>query len=356
MIPQDLPEPAELAGWPDQLESLTPGRYIVRVPVARLLSGHELCQTVHIVRGPQPGPALGLLSGIHGDEVTGIRCLRHILASVPESDLRGTLVAVPVANPLAWGAGQRVTPEINWDNRNLARQFNSPARDAARLDATGSLTRRMAAALEHTFFTAITQLVDYHNYGRDTAVRLLLYRTGQDEATLATSLAMARAFELGTRFGVTGSQGTTSAYAADHGIPCVVAEWGGTGLHRQADDETARLGGDGGLRVMRALGMIGSAPEAPGPCLVVERVIAVMPQHSGYFLPDFDLEDLFLPAHHTGIPVQAGQTLGRVLDSHSLACVETLAAPEDGYLVALVRGGPLESGSRALSLAVGHLE
>jgi predicted deacylase len=344
-----------LPEWPTAVDALPAGRYRVQVPVARLLSGHDLHLTIHILRGGD-GPILGLIAGIHGDEIPGVRCIRGVLTTLTPDVLRGTVIAVPVANPLAWQAEQRVTPERTVDRANLARVFNSPARPGARDDRSASLTRRIASALEQTVYRAITHQIDYHCYGRDTMVRIALYRTDQDAAARETSARMVRAFGLGVMQGVVGSPGTTAAYAAERAIPTCVVEMGGTHTHRESEDAVVQLGAEGAWRVMHTLGMIGMAPPGPGQQLIVERGVTISPQTSGYYLPRFDLEDLFLSTSPHGIAVQSGQVLGQLFDPYTLETVETLTAPEDGYLFSLMRGGPYQVGGPTLSLAVGHIE
>jgi predicted deacylase len=241
-----------------------------------------------------------------------------------------------------------VSPERLPDATNLARVFGG--------GSDGSLTRRIAAALERTFYTAISHLIDYHSYGHDTAVRLMMYRTGQSDEARAASAAMARAFGLGVVRAVVGGQGTTSAYAADHGIPCCVPEMGGTNLHRGAEEYWTALGADGAHRVMACLGMVDDAPAGPAQQLVVERSVTVAPATSGYYLPEYDLEELSDPAWPNGIPVRASQRLGQIFDTYTLALADELRAPEDGYLIALFRGGPHQVGGPSLTLANGHFE
>jgi len=266
--------------------------------------------------------------------------------------LRGAVVAVPVANPLAWQAQTRTTPERDVDQANLARVFK--ARPELSVPA-GSLTRHLANALETSFFAGITHLIDYHCFGRDTAARLMLYRIGQTGAALETSARMAQVFGVGVIRGVTGGQGTTSAYAAALGIPTCVAEMGGR-LSRTADDAFARQGAAGAQRVMRVLEMVDAASPEPGPQLVVESTLLISPRTSGYYLPRYDLEDLARPEYPTGIPVKAGDPLGEIFDPYTLRLVETLTAPEDGYLIILARGGPFQLGGLNLTLAQGRLE
>jgi predicted deacylase len=344
-----------LPEWPAAVDALPVGRYRVQVPVARLLSGHDLELTMHILRGGE-GPVLGLIAGIHGDETPGVRCIRDVLATLSPDTVRGTIVAVPVANPLAWQAQQRVTPERAVDQANLARVFDSPMRAPPRDDRAASLTRRIAATLERTVYRAITHQIDFHCYGRETMVRIGLYRMDQEEHARAMSARMVRSFGVGVMQEVRGSPGTTAAYAAERAIPTCVVEMGGTHVYRESDDAVVRLGRDGALRVMRTLGMIEAAPEDVGAQLVVERTLLISPQTSGYYLPAYDLEDLFSPEYPHGIAVQGGQALGSIFDAYTLETAETLLAPEDGYLYALMRGGPYQVGGPALSLAIGHSE
>jgi hypothetical protein len=54
--------------------------------------------------------------------------------------------------------------------------------------------------------------------------------------------------------------------------------------------------------------------------------------------------------------VRAGARLGQLFDTYSLALADDLVAPEDGYLIALFRGGPHQVGGPTLTLANGHFE
>ena len=346
-----------LAAWLDAPHTLPAGRYVVRVPVARLLSDHDLSIVVHIVRGQHPGPTLGLLAGIHGDETPGVRIQQQLLAAVSPTDLAGTIIAVPVANPLAWAAQQRTTSELDVDHNNLARVFHHPDPHGAHapVPAFDSVTRQVAAALERTFFSVISHLIDFHCFGRDTAARLMLYRTSQRAEVVTASTTMARAFGLGVIQGVLGGQGTTSALAAARGIPTIVAEFGATRCHIATEQAFVQEGVDGTRRVLAHLAMLDGAPAGPTQQLVVEQVTRLAPNTSGYWLPTFDLEDLYTSEHRLGIAVSAGQSLGHLFDTYTLQPYPTLITPHDGHLIILFRAGPYNVGSRHLALASGAL-
>src|SRR5688500_2804583 len=65
--------------------------------------------SVHVLEGTRPGPTALVQAGIHGDEVAGVHALCELLEEGvrPES---GRLLIVPVMNPRAYRARQRMAP------------------------------------------------------------------------------------------------------------------------------------------------------------------------------------------------------------------------------------------------------
>jgi hypothetical protein len=65
--------------------------------------------SVHVLEGSSPGPTALVQAGIHGDEVAGVHALCELLEDGirPES---GRLLIVPVMNPRAYRARQRMAP------------------------------------------------------------------------------------------------------------------------------------------------------------------------------------------------------------------------------------------------------
>src|SRR5258708_39569273 len=91
-----------------------------RIPVTTLASGFELFIPLHRLEGRSPGPTLGLSALVHGDEPLTNEVVRQVLSSIDPADLRGTLLAVPVVNPLAFESLTRHTPVDMLDlNRNF---------------------------------------------------------------------------------------------------------------------------------------------------------------------------------------------------------------------------------------------
>jgi predicted deacylase len=69
-----------------------------------------------VLAGAQPGPVLMVITGVHGDEVSGPLAASKLAAG--PAPARGTLVILPVASPEALAAGQRWLP--GWSDLNRA--------------------------------------------------------------------------------------------------------------------------------------------------------------------------------------------------------------------------------------------
>src|SRR5215208_7201897 len=125
-------------------ERIQPGtRATVRVPITTGLNGAELGMWVHAVHGSQRGPVLALLSTLHGGEWFSIAVLRQVIQESDPASLRGTLLAVPVANPPALVLLTRNMPDES-DSPDMNRIFPGPLTwTSDQLNAT--LTREVLA-------------------------------------------------------------------------------------------------------------------------------------------------------------------------------------------------------------------
>src|SRR5687767_13304864 len=109
----------------DDIAAVAPGdRARLRLPVARRSSGEDLAITAHVVRGRTPGPALLLIANVHGDAIFGADAVNTAIARLNPEELAGTVIGVPVANPVAFESGTRATGQgWNTDMNNMNRVF-----------------------------------------------------------------------------------------------------------------------------------------------------------------------------------------------------------------------------------------
>lgn len=331
-------------------------RRYIPLPVARLLSGQELSIPLHVLAGANPGPTLGITAVIHGVEYPPIRVIREILTTTDPQRLSGTIVAIPVANPIAFARFSRITPERDVDIANLNRVFpggvSSQEHGTDRHPSDVGLTERMAAVIVEHFFPHIDALVDFHCTQEPRALRVVLQRKDPEGDVGRRTTELGRVFGMGIIELQTGSRhpGSCSGYAAARGIPSCVAEVGGGYLSRRAEDMAVALGVRGVRNVMKHLRMLDGNLELPTRQLVVEKRVVLRPKAGGYFLAEIEAEDIL--GAEAGMPVRAGQQLGKVIDPYSLEILEEQVSPVDGVVYVVRRTGLCEAGDRGLGIGV----
>ncbi len=166
--------------------------------------------------GAGDGPRLTVLAGVHGCEYASMAAVRRWARGLEDRDLRGRVVAVPVLNLPAFRARSPfVVPD---DGKNLNRCFPG--------DPAGTLADRLAHATFTRLISGSDALVDVHAGDMVEALEpFALYDAGPAEV---------RARELATAYGlgyVVRSEpgpgravgGSTSAAAAEAGIPAIIA-------------------------------------------------------------------------------------------------------------------------------------
>lgn len=232
-----------------------PGEMVFgRLPVGRMSWSEQLALPLIVVNGAADGPRLWLSAVVHGPEVPGIEVIRQVLReNVDATKLRGSIICVPVANPLAFQASTYDTPE---DGHNLNRVFPGNPR--------GSITQRMA----HVIYEQVKRcdfVVDLHA-NAVPAMQFAIVAHSPDPKVVARSFEIGRAFGITTRLmkvseeaqWATQRSGTLLEVAARDGISGVIAEllyW------YRIDPASARVGTRGVLNVMKALDMIDGAIE-----------------------------------------------------------------------------------------------
>jgi len=320
--------------WKDDPE----GRTFRRLPVTTLLSGGELTIPLHVVTGRHAGPVLGIITNQHGDEFLPTMVIRHWLATLDTSTLRGRIVVVSVGNPLATAACQRLTPEPH-GRTDLHEAFPGNPR--------GNTTQMMAAVITAAVLDHIDFHCDFHAGGSGGRLQGRVDYNGKAAEPLRERcLAMARAF--GQPFVHENDLTGTSAHyvTTRRGIPSCNPEIGGTFL---GPDSSATYFEQSlaGLSALAAhLGLIDGA-KAPPPQVRFDLAARreLRPRNSGY------LESLFERPSDVGRLLPAGTLLGRIVDLYSYEVLEEIVTPFEGYLFFSRYSGTVSAGTQAFALA-----
>ncbi|SFZ85553.1 N-alpha-acetyl-L-2,4-diaminobutyrate deacetylase [Devosia enhydra] len=267
-----------------------------------------------IVVNGRPGPTLLLTGGVHGDEYEGPVALLELARNLRPEGLTGRVIIVPVANPLAFAAGARTSPE---DGGNLARLFPG--------DPAGGITALIAEGIDRLLLPLADCVVDLHAGGKTLDyMPATLARIPEDHVLAGKVIAAMQAFGAPLALAAlkSESRGTLVAAALARGIPAFATELGGAG---GLSPTTMAIARDGIARMMAHLGIAAARLSDARP-----RLMLVPPEgylrapHAGVFEPIVAL----------GETVAEGDVAGRLWDFNrpDLPPVE-LAMPAMGLVV-----------------------
>ncbi|MEA2584149.1 MAG: uncharacterized protein QOF33_2234 [Thermomicrobiales bacterium] len=328
---------AALAGDPTDQE---PGRSWFRVPLTTDLHGGQLNLTVHAVRGAEPGPTVAVVATVHGNEWFYIDVVRRLLDELQPETLRGTVLAVPVANPAAFGQLVRATPDAS-DTPDLNRTF--PGR-------YNSITEQLAQALDTHVLAHSDYLIQYDCGPWGWAIAEVMY--GSDFPDPAVSeksrdLAVAyghpviRAAALMAEH--PGPRSMAGFAASRYNIPSILPEIGGSGFGPDVEASWVTANVTGTKSVLQHLGMLPGATPRPERTYICRRRWRVNPSIAGMLEPNLTPEDL-------GKPVRANDLVGVVRDPYTLEVLEELRAPGDGLLFYVARHQPVRPGDFSIGI------
>lgn len=280
-------------------------RGYMRLSIGRLAGGYDLSLPLHIIHGTDEGPMLLTVGVVHGEEIFAIDAIRGALERVDPGALRGTLLAVPVANPPALASQTRNTP---LDMLDLNRQIPG--------DSAGWLSERIAARL--------AELVDrsdcllHIDGGSTDRVIHYVFMKGASGAVGTESERLSRAFGMKLLYRGPQALGSLTSYAAEKGLPCVLAEIGGGMLY--TDPQFLERATGGMLRVMSALGMVEGELHAVDEQIILTRRTLVRVPQGGIFHPVVGVEAI-------DSEIAGDTVLGVVIDPYSLEQVAEIRAP-----------------------------
>lgn len=319
--------------WADQKE----GRFFTRIEITTMLNGSVLALPLHVVTGRHAGPTFGIVTNTHGDEFLATIAIREFINTLATAQLKGRIVLVSVANPMATAGFGRQTPEQH-GRTDLHEVYPGSAR--------GNTTQMIAAAITENVLHHADALIDFHSGGSGGRLQARVdYSARTPDDLKRKNFALARAF--GAPFVHENEfAGAASHYLNGRGIPAVNPEVGGAYLGPENTRYYTEMMINGLTGMMRHLGMLDGVAKPPKQLhfdLKARREIR--PRHSGYLQSYFERPD------DLGRLLKGGTRLGEVIDIYSYQVLEELTAPCNGYLFFSRYSGLVGGGTQAFALA-----
>ncbi len=270
------------------------------------------------------GPTVWLTAAVHGDEVGGTAVLHDLFDLFKSEPLkRGTVKAIPVANPDAWHKTQRLLPQTNEDLNDFFPGLPE-----------GGAAEQLAYKIYTTITADAPQLViDLHNDWRQSVAYLLLdplsvtNPAALDEARRlaeATGLPVIREQE----YEAEDSRHTLSGSLVAAGFPSFTLELGEAGV---VNESQVRIGMQALWNALAALDMVddrNNLADLTYPSTAIGKELLYAETHS----PG---EGLIRFLVKPGDLVEAGEELARIFDPLNKTTDTKIPAEHAGLVVAL---------------------
>ena len=313
-----------ISEWVD-VDGLAPvARHVFDFAITQLADGSALTVPIQVAIGSRRRPRCVAIAGIHGDEPEGMLALLDFWRACDPTDLRGTIILIPVANPSAFAAHQRRNP---LDGLDLNRIF------PGKVDGTPS--ERLAYHLVHDVIAEADFVFTLHSWfatGMVTPYAELPEGSGpiaQRSREAAVAAGFKRLREGGWFPGVLGTT------AVELGVPVIEAEVGGGG---STSEENRRAYVQYFARLLQHLGILeGTPPPNPAPEFY-DRGMLYAPAGG-----------MFRVRVSPGDCVDAGAGLATITDLHGETLVE-MRAPYAGLVAAVRRFVSVNPGELVIAL------
>jgi len=276
-----------------------------------------------VVNGQKPGPTLYLGGALHGHEPIGTEAIRRLIAETDPKELSGTIIAVPVQNPLAFRVISRTIPgELTDINRIFPGKSD------------GSLTERTAYWLMEELVSKADYVVDMHSGYQGQPNRCVILPPGgaySSPEVANKTQELAKAFGLGIILKVglgDDAAGPMISAAARRGIPAVTPE---LGEGPQIAEELLADEMKGIKNIMKSLEMIQGAPERLRtiPFVIGDVWIKILAPTGGICFLKVKLED----------KVSKGDVLATIYDPYTTKEVAQVESPVSGYVMSVSSTG-----------------
>lgn len=302
-----------------------------KMKVAELNDSSPIDIPIAIVQGQEDGPVLWVQNGVHGDEYVGLGAIQWLLRDLDPMKLRGTVIAIPVVNIMAYRERGRMASQ---DGLDMNRMYpGKPLETAMHLQAHTELVLHTLTGHMQQFADCI---IDCHD-GSSIATMspYAQYYDADDEAghksrELCKATGMSIVWRSSPAFIDEKAPGSLKTYIHQIGIPGMTLEVGGQG--RLDRNEVARMN-----RALRNclvhLGMIEGNLEIPGEQVFISKAKWLRPESGGTFWANVE------PLQR----VAKGDLFATVTDLFGRE-KERLLAPTDGIVVGVRTHGTVHSG------------
>ena len=319
----------------------------ISVKVTMDLDGGDISIPVHVIAGAEKGPTLALFAALHGCEWLTVEAIRRLVQKTKPNDLAGTLVAVSVGNPVAFGNYLRRSTPDDSDNMDLNRVFPGSSPHGSPL----CISEQLGAKLTEEVLARSDYLIDFHSG---------IWGPTWDYVAIGIDFPKAEVVkkceEMGKAFGrpyivqnkmmgvFPGPKSAAGYFSGVLGKPSIMPSIGGAGFGEALEEKWINSNITGVENVMKHLKMLKGEPNVPQKYLFVRNPLGIRPSIGGILIPKISA-DLAMQK------VTKGELLGQVISPYSFEVLEELRSPVTGLVLGSTRMYPVRPGDWAFYIA-----
>lgn len=299
---------------------------VITIPVTKDL-GVEINIKAHVLAGKHEGPTLLILSMLHGEEWFSALIIREMINRLDLNQLKGNIIAIPVANTSAFNTGTRCVMD-NSDEPDANRSF-----DGKYMWLTNQITR----TIENEFMRISDYLIDYHIGGWGSTMADIGYGSDyEDEKTSEISKGMAIAYQFPMIHAMKLFKGTHSSRTSmgcagvKYNIPAIVPEIGGLGFGKNIEEQWLEDNINGIMGNLKYLNMLEGEPDYCNKYLFIGDYWRTSPRNGGYIELKIGLDRQFTK-------IAKDEHLADVVDPETFEILEEIRSPGEGILFYMCR-------------------
>lgn len=315
----------------------------------------EVRLPVAVVHGAKPGPHVVLLANQHGLELNGLEAVRQFVADVDPTKMRGTIFAIPSANPRATMLRSQIWPEDQ--HFRLIRKYKDGPYPVLAGDYTGPynmnhiwpgrtggrFTERVAYEIWNGAVLAPHRkadlVVDFHCHQAHTTA------WADDDMAVPLGVASGVPYVCMTRSW--GDLVMCALACARHGIPSLVFELGGQG---RIVPESVREGVRAILNLLKFYHMLPGKPMLPRETTIFDPWRSDMLKRKGrrptYAIVRAQRAGVLVPHAEPHQLVRKGDVICEIVNPYTGRPIDTVRSPRSGGLWSLNDGGVISKGDR----------
>jgi uncharacterized protein len=302
-------------------------KQIVKLPVRDQHNDVETYVVLGILEGAQPGPTLGVITGVHATEYVSQDGTAQFWESLDPGEISGRVLVVLAADVKAMLAHHMWTNPV--DGQRMGRAFPG--------NKDGTLTEVISYVLWEEVISKSDAVIDCHGgeYSEDMFPYAITHATGDEELdkrTVDLALALGIPFVEVTRLGgVIGKRGGLTTEAVYSGRPGMVIEVGQRG---ERDPQGIALVYSALHNALKHLGMKeGNLAFLLGKPVQIDHGVILNTSSAG----------LYEPAVTVGQWIEKGDVFARVRDWDG-SLLEEIRAPDDGVVLTIINARCIDAG------------